>query len=457
MTIRNSQAMKTQPEGPRRGLWSWLVLALLMGVLTGGLYLALMDRFETGEQYAVYSSFRSDPSGTRMFFEVLEEAGVQVERSFLPLRKLRGGEGKTLIISGFDRYRFDACRQRDADALHGFAMAGGRVVLALEPPNLEEKPQREERLSKGGAKDQAEQPNKRTDNTGEECLNEGKGCRMLPKLLEKKLKLRVEGLAARKGADNGSLPILEWGPDAAPEMGEPPLWFGTDWLVPSEDSADGATKWAAGREGGNLWRRVAMTQNGAAVVERMFGNGSVVVCADRHFLSNESLWMKPATPFLAWLLGNPREVIFDEVVQGGGRGDEEGVMTLARRYGMHGLFVGGMLVFGLWMWRSMVSLVPQRAEGDRMGRPHEGRSLASGMESLLMRGIERGALLRVCFETWEKTRSRVTRIPEDRVKKARGLLEDEGTAQTALERYSAMCAELHAGLTKNKQRNEPIP
>lgn len=138
------------------------------------------------------------------------------------------------------------------------------------------------------------------------------------------------------------------------------------------------------------------------IAEQRIGQGSVVVATDSYFASNEALLKERAPQFLAWLVGPSREVIFDEFHLG--TVESPGIMTLARRLHLQGLFIGGLVLFGLFIWQSSSSLVPAE---DVAGKESEavvsGHGATAGLISLLRRGISRGQLLTRCFEVWEKS------------------------------------------------------
>ena len=193
------------------------------------------------------------------------------------------------------------------------------------------------------------------------------------------------------------------------------------------------------------WRTIATKGGRPMIMERKLGSGSVVVCTDRYFLSNEALWKGPSTAFLSWLFGDATRITFEETHLGPGIGDEDGVMTLARRYRMHGLFLGGILLFGLFIWRNSLSLVPPNPEDD-LGHWRAdavaGQSTASGLEGLLRRGVGHSKLLARCLDVWEGTKAAATAIPAERRAKARALLATFKTRQ-APQAYREMRDLLH--------------
>ena len=78
-----------------------ILFAIFFAVLfAAGLTEIFLLRFESGEVYPEYSSLRSDPRGTRAFFESLSLVpGVEVRRHMQPLLALKDFNG-TLFYLG---------------------------------------------------------------------------------------------------------------------------------------------------------------------------------------------------------------------------------------------------------------------------------------------------------------------------------------------------------------------
>ena len=193
------------------------------------------------------------------------------------------------------------------------------------------------------------------------------------------------------------------------------------------------------------WHTIASKDSRPMIMERKLGAGSVVVCTDRYFLSNEALWKDPHTQFLSWLLGDAVKITFEETHLGPSIGDADGVMTLARRYRMHGLFLGGILLFALYIWRNALSLVPPNPADDLghwRAEAVAGQSTASGLEGLLRRGTSPSNLLARCLDAWEDTKAGAT-IPAGRRAEARAKLAVFKGSKKAPQAYREIRDALH--------------
>ena len=199
------------------------------------------------------------------------------------------------------------------------------------------------------------------------------------------------------------------------------------------------------RSSAEHWTNHALAGGGVVVAERRFSSGSVIVTTDGSFMSNEALATEPSPKFLAWLVGDADHIIFDETHLG--TKEDPGIMALARKHNLHGLFVGGLILFGLFVWRSSLSLVPADETQDDATRAVSGHGATAGLVSLLKRGISRGQVMTKSFEAWEKAATRPHAAMQSRIERARGMLPPPKVTRTrkgvlpAL--YQQICEILH--------------
>jgi hypothetical protein len=151
--------------------------------------------------------------------------------------------------------------------------------------------------------------------------------------------------------------------------------------------------------------------NYPAIIERAFGKGTIVLCADSYLVSNEAMRRDRHPELLAKLLGSNRTVVFDETHLG--VAEDPGVMTLARKYGLHGLLAGLILLAALYVWQNAVGFVPPyEVVADA---PAAGKDSAAGFVNLLRRSIPASRVLTVCVEEWKKSKPRRTVKNLDRI------------------------------------------
>jgi hypothetical protein len=416
--------MDSLPKRPKTNPVAWLVLLLVLTAGGAALQHILQARYESGEGYPQYSSMRADPLGTRALWESVNQLqGVTASRNFADLKFLEGNRRKTLILAGLSAKDFNESHALNTRALTLFASGGGRVIIALEPKIKEgrlervgenaEKQARRELTQQKPEKQSSPAPTPKTapKRNGPEPVNA---------TLAQAFRIKTKAVDFVLGPNGGH--ILTPGPTSRLASEELPRWFSNDFFERLEASSylEMADLPAAG-----TWNEVATKDGKWVVAERRMGAGSIVLCSDRYFLSNEALWKEPRAAFLSWLFGGATEVVFEETHFGYGIGDSEGVMTLARRYGMQGLFFVGFLLFVLAVWRQSFSLVPPDPMED-LGHWRQdaiaGHSAASGLEGLLRRGIPARDLLKRCWEAWEASKAATSSIPQVRRDTVRELI-----------------------------------
>ena len=460
-------------------------IAVLTVIALGGV---MRLRFGSGDSYPEYSTRRVDPLGTRAFYEALGRmGGVKAEQNFRALDKLAGDHQSTLILCGLDTRSFRAPNTLDAEAVARFAVEGGRVVLALNPEvgyRMPERAYRDAREEKArevvegkdpkpkeekkapDAKGQAEADSSKTkkdqgsDKSDKKTQDQKPGgkpdwyqsmawvLKISPKAVEffyggeKSGSSLTAAAALPLKADD--LPL--WMSNVHLDIRAEQDWSKDDFEVEKNDKSktDNPVQKAAVEP--SPWTVLATKGDRIMIAERKLGAGSVVVCTDRYFLSNEALWKTPKPVFLAWLVGDAKRVIFDETHLGEMIGDEDGVMTLARRYGMHGLFLGCILLFILFIWRSAISLVPSNPADDLglwRAQAVAGQSSASGLEGLLRRGIPTKGLLKRCFDTWLSTRASSGAVSPERRARAQAIVLNPSEMKSPISTYQAIRDALH--------------
>jgi hypothetical protein len=456
---------------------AWLLLAGIAVLTVFALGGVMRLRFGSGESYPEYSTRRVDPLGTRALYEALGRLkGVTVEQNFRSLDNLSGDSRSTLILTGLDTRQFHAVDVVDAEAVARFAADGGRVVLALNPevgytmPERAYRDAREEKVKEAGDKAEPDKPKppvkkevkeaKPKPDAQDKAKKEKDAGELRGKMdwhqsFAQTLKIDPRAVEFFYGGGKSGSPLTP--ASALPLKAEQlPLWMSNlhldtrgsqdlpdDGKDASQKPGDGAPEAVSES---TPWTTLATKGDRIMIAERKLGAGTVVVCTDRYFLSNEALWKTPKPAFLAWLIGDAKRVVFDETHLAEMIGDADGVMTLARRYGMHGLFLGCLLLFILFIWRSAISLVPSNPADDLglwRAQAVAGQGSASGLEGLLRRGFPTKGLLHRCFEVWQSTRASSGAVAAERRARAQVILHDPAAMKHPVSAYQAIRDALH--------------
>jgi hypothetical protein len=354
----------------------------LAALLLWGLIALFGLRYSRGDIYPPYSSLRADPLGTKALYEVFERMpGFSPGRNFRPLVRLKATEPVTLLYAGLG---FDA-RWGD-DELPQFEKlitSGSRAVFAFQ---REFKTTDTQRLGNQKATP-APVP----------------GATPAPKApVEEEPGIAFTEVGKRWGfafdlAQDEENDVLNAVAEPEPGAGE---------LEPT-------VPWHSALYFKGLspnWRVLYRCNGVPVIIEREFGQGSIVLASDCFFLSNEGLREARAAKLIAQIVGPPRRVIFDE--EHHGVTEDMNLVGLARKHGFEAVLAATGIVLALALWRSMTMLLPRRSTVDSHASDVRGADAGEGFVNLLRRSIPGRQILETCVDEWRKSRGRRIR-PEE--------------------------------------------
>ncbi len=348
-------------KGARPAIFA-LILALVLG---SGLLRLVWLRFEKGDSYPKYSTFRSDALGCRALYEALRSlSGLEVRRFIRSAETLSNPGRATMFWLGaspsFQSKRDVSSRLKETFSdWHppkrwlDFARSGGHLVWSFRETD-------------------------RAGNSGED-LEFGPGLRYCRAFGEE---ASEEGRMSRVSDEEGlrveSLPRLGRGGFVVDADGE--------WGIVFE--ADGVP----------------------TVVRRPLGEGFLTVLSGTYVLSNKALLEEPSPEFVRWLLMGRREVWFDETHLG--VRSQASMVALMRRYRLLPLYISLILIGLLIVWRSSASLLPKSnrvPEAEAFvdpGRLAADAFAVGGISGLLRRHVLAQDLLPICAERWRRSMRR---------------------------------------------------
>ena len=382
-------------------------------------------RYEAGDVYPPYSSLRADPLGTMALFESLQNLpGLNLQRDFSAANRLPEPTQTVYLHLAAQPREWQWAPESLATEIQDFVTGGGRLVVTFFP-----EPTRPlgffnysstNTLGKGplGRKATPGPPGKNRPFTEDPHLHEVQLNAQLG------FDFTFERLSSGEGGSYEPARVLNR----------------TELPLPK------ALEWHSGMVFTNLsaaWRTIYARGTNPVVIERKLGSGTIVMASDSYFLSNEAMLKDRHADFLAWLLGPVRDVVFDE--SHFGIVEDPGVATLIRKYRLHSLALGLVLLAGLFIWKNSVSFVPLDSGSTEL--PYvEGRDAAAGFVNLLRRNIPQREVLKVCFTEWTRALSQAGIHSISRVDAAQTIFEAE-SARPLLERssvraYRDICAVL---------------
>jgi uncharacterized protein DUF4350 len=370
---------------------TFVFLFLIVAVFIAGVFRLFVLRFEAGDVYPPYSSLRSDPLGTRAFCDSLENLkSVSVKRNYSPLSDAHSGRDTTLFYLGARAFKMGGIRPDLSKAFDRFVLSGGRLVISFFP--VKEKP----RLNKTDRFSEKESP--------------------LPNFFDKSVSMKDHWGVGIRYDDKSS--FLK---DAKR------VYMSNTEALPYSISWHTALYFYELRE---PWRVIYGRNDFPVIIERQFGMGSIVLCADSYLFSNEALREERHPKLLSWLIGKNSSVIFDEAHFGIQK--RQGIATLARKYRLHWPFFVLILLAGLFVWKNSTYFVPPRDDGSSTGGNNFvfDKDYNEGMISLLRRNISSRRILDVYFREWEKTLVPGKKAAPGKLDKIKAVLEKEGSVSS---------------------------
>jgi hypothetical protein len=325
---------------------AWIVI----GIFLFGMVRLMTLRFSSGDIYPYYSSFRADPLGTKALYESLQLCcNFKVERNHEAFSRIRDRFDSTVLVLGLEYRTLAAVPRSIGDEIHYFISNGGRLVVSLyRPPE--------------GAlvtpEIQNDDSKKLTD------LTDVWGIRIFEE----------------RDAESGAHLAREY-----ESMGLPltisshtPLYF--QLVSPG-------------------WSTIYQRGERPVIAERKLGRGSLVITAESYFFSNQAMVKERHSKLLAWVIGTPATVIFDEYHHGIAM--NPGVMYLARRYELEWLLIGLALLALLFVWKNAAPLVPPQQEPVESFQ--SGKESVAALTNLLRRNVPESQALMVSLAEWQKS------------------------------------------------------
>ena len=363
-------------------------------------------RFESGDVYPPYSSLRADPLGTMAFYESLGHLpGISVRRDFSEANQLPEEPQTVYFHLAADDYEWDFVPADLFHELKNFLARGGRLVITDFPQTAFFHPYYDD---------------EDTTNSVEPAP---------PGLKEKKYHGKPGSKKAKGFAGTNSWVNLEkeWGfhqSFAGLEQND-----GNYAPVTVDNQTDldlpGTLDWHSGIIFTNCdpaWRMIYARGTNAVVIERKFDRGSVVIASDSYFISNEAMSRDRHADLLAWLVGEKTNIVFDEAHFG--ILDTSGVATLMRKYRLHGLAAGLLLLAGLFIWKNSTSLAPPHA-GVGAEDIVAGKDSQAGFVNLLRRSVPPRDILETSFNEWKKSAAPSGKFSTTRLQRAEAAFNSE--------------------------------
>jgi hypothetical protein len=399
-----------------------IIFFMIVSSFMFGVVKLFLLRFEAGDVYPAYSSLRSDPLGSRAFYSSLENIDdTVVSRNYRSLQTVEFKENTAFFYIGTPAFDSDSVSMEWFKIFERLTNTGGRLVLAFLP--VEKRPPNW-RMSKCVVpqkqiedKDDTRQEDASSDNQNRSKPYSTENASNAPNKEDKKLE---EGPQPATSVKQGNCISLKekWGLVFA--FAEKPLDKAS--YVRNDLSGDlpETISWHTALYFDELddnWQVIYAADGRPVIVEKPYGQGSLVLSADSFFLSNEALRSERHAELLAWTIAESAAVVFDETHLGIFK--HPGVLTLIKKYRFHWFIFTLVVLALLFIWKNSVYFVPppKRSQAQSGGDFISNRDSTQGLISLLRRNIPARQILRVCTREWERTIQPQKRLQNDQLAK----------------------------------------
>ena len=366
---------------------------LLLFFIIGVVYLFVL-RFESGDVYPAYSSLRRDPLGTGALYESLENIDrIAVDRNYKLLESVTFEPQTTFFFLGAAATPFEPVPAKMIEGFDRLTQSGGRLVLTFLPVTEKVEP----KVEKNAVKKKGPLIN----NSVKKHWGIGLAFQETLPVIDDKYQA-VDATANRSGLP----PVISWHTN---------LYF---------DLFDDA------------WQTLYSYEGLPLIVERAYGNGSILLCADTFFMSNEALRSERHPELLVWLIGGNSSIIFDEAHFGIYKNSS--VAQLIRRYRFDWVLAALAVLAILFIWKNTTYFVPPSADDALNGADVVSeKDYTQGLIALLRRHIAGNQILPVCASEWEQTFKKSERTRAATVERVRGLVQT-GSADSKKSRDPVM-------------------
>ncbi len=194
------------------------------------------------------------------------------------------------------------------------------------------------------------------------------------------------------------------------------------------------------------WNVIYELSGRPVIVERAFGDGTVVASTVTYPFTNRALRSDRATSFLRWAVGESATIVFDETHFGVVA--NQGVATLARKYHLEGLALGLTILAIFFVWKSTARVVPLYSyeKWASFQSSKDGRDSLSGLENLLDRHVSRHLMIRTLLTVFKKSAGASTRLTKTRVDDINELVrwaEEKPSEDRDVDVYKSICTKLN--------------
>jgi hypothetical protein len=386
-------------HGMRR-FWIVAIVVALFLALAFGIARLFSLRFAQGDIYPPYSSLRTDPLGSKALADAIGELpGFRVERNFRPASQLKVSPSAAIAYLGIEyQTEVDA---KEFGEVESMVKRGGRLIITFVPE------------LKRLVSPPTPGPTAATPAPASSNPNPAPAATPAPTPTRSNKRSRTLFGNREPSFDEAA---EAWGVafDVAEDKKERDFMHAAATPDESEKNLERSVPWHTALYFKDLdpaWRTLYRRDKEPVVIERSFGKGSIILCTDSYFLSNEGLRIARAPRLIARVIGPPGTIVFDEYHHG--VAENPNVAGLVRKHGLGGAVLALLGVAALFVWKNAMTFLPPQKTNDDATAQVVGFDASEGFINLLRRGVPPARILTVCVDAWRKSRGQRIRDTEN--------------------------------------------
>ncbi len=364
---------------------STIGIIVLVVIFLAGVLLLFNLRYDKSDNLPSYSSLRADPLGSRIFYESLSNmSNLGVQRNFKSYYQLPTDINFTLFFLGSTVDHLKNISKNDYKKLHSHIQNGNRLIFTLTPyTNFHSSTKSQNDISPQEEEGEGEEKIRNK----EDFVKERWGIRFLE--TSGNSKYNREELTLSIATDSSEIP-----------------WYSNIHF-----------------ETGEEWNIILKDDNRNFIVERTIGKGSLVFLSDSYLLSNEAMFKDRYSWFLSWLIGDNKNIIFDEAHLG--IVHKTNIVELGKRFRLHGLLFGIIILVVLYVWKNFSFFIPNAQSPEASKNITLGKDTSSGFIQLLKKTIHKNNISEICKNEWLKTDSVRRGLSQDKLERINAEIELE--------------------------------
>ncbi len=345
-----------------------------------------------GLSYPPYSSFSSEPKGLRAIYECYHEfKGLPVIRSFKSFEKFKKDPntfhiGAALRAQSLDYVPLDAFNSIDSTV-----KAGSSFLLTIDPASSwfslsntlnEYEKNTDDSTTVDTSSETKNIENSKTDSLSD-SLKDSEEDYWEPQVESFKEKWEFE--IEHEKLENDSV-YLSVTPQYTKVIGDSILCKSPFYFRISD----------------TLWQVLAKTDGKPVIIQRTLGKGTLTLSADSYFLTNEALAYHRNTKLLFYLIKKHPNIVFHEAHLG--LIEQTGLTDLMNKYGITGIFIGVIILFLLYVWKSSMSIMTLDYSTDITNiEDKKVFSNLGGLSGMIQKHINKNEIIDTCISEWEKS------------------------------------------------------